>query len=116
MEMKELPNSLPTQHELPMNNENIEEPTNVPESETEEGPDFGPPRLHTVIKSPLDAEPQEELAPFPLILNKFPPPPPPPSFEREGRIGIIREIDSDAELLVKPVAAETKTHRMIMVN
>lgn len=78
------------------------------------GPDFGPPRLHTVLSEPTPMEdniPQESnpLTPF---LRRFPPPPP-PQFAREGRSGIVREINPEAEL-VNP--AESRDHHMVMVN
>ena len=86
--------------------ENIE--TNEPES-----PDFGPPRRHTVIgaavpiESKISEEPQQML-PF---LRKFPPPP--PRFSRAGRVGIIRGINAEAEL-VNP--EEDREHHTVMMS
>lgn len=117
MEMKQNPNDITIENKPQIiEEEEVQEEPNVPEVNREEGPDFGPPRRHTVIRSPLPLEDNvpRESNPAPSFLRRFPPPPP-PQFAREGRVGIIREINSDAEL-VKPVVAETRAHRMIMVN
>jgi len=83
------------------------------------GDHFGPPRDHTVIEDPL--KPQhllgtpDEMPSFlrhlPLSASQMPPtslhmsppaahmPPPPPTYAREGRVGVIQEVNTDAELL-----------------
>lgn len=117
MEMKQNPNSViideeeqPTEeHRPPMPEETEEGPF------TPNGPDFGPPRLHTVIRGP---PPMEDNAypqsgnPLPPFLQRFPPPPP-PRFAAEGRSGIVREINPDAELVK---TAEGPEHHTMMVN
>ena len=117
MEMKQNPNVVPIEHK-PTIDDHVEqqEDPNVPEMEQEEVPDFGPPRRHTVIRAPpqLEDNLQEESNLTPPFLRRFPPPPP-PKFAREGRVGLIPEINPEAEL-VNPVVAEAKAHHTIMVN
>ncbi|XP_018021495.1 uncharacterized protein LOC108677733 [Hyalella azteca] len=115
MEMKQNPNEVTT------NDEKQDSTTEVQKDDNEGnfnnvGPDFGPPRLHTVIRGPAskedDATYQKAENLMPTFLQRFPVPPP-PRFAAEGRSGTVREINLDAEL-VRP--AESRERHTIMVN
>ena len=106
--MREKPNSIPVE-------ENRENPIDDEiESQISREEPFGPPRRHTVIRGPhaMEDNISQDSRPMPPFLTRFPPPPP-PKFAREGRIGIIREVNPDAELVIP---AETREHHIISVN
>ncbi|KAF2364521.1 hypothetical protein FHG87_004719 [Trinorchestia longiramus] len=121
MEMKQNSNSVVNNDEKEDSTTEEEHRPHMPQGNEEsaftpQGPDFGPPRRHTVIRGPPPMEEdnifQESGNPLPPFLQRFPPPPP-PRFAAEGRSGFVREINPDAEL-VRP--AESREHHTVMVN
>lgn len=112
MEMKQNPNALPL-NEDQVPSEEDHEITESVTTQAAEGP-FGPPRQHTLIREPLPlqdniSQDSSELPPF---LTRFPLPPP-PKFAREGRSGVIQEVNPDAEL-VTPEEETTRSHHIIV--
>jgi len=98
-------------HDFPMEEpliHEVEQDEISPEDQEPQDEPFGPPRHHTVITAPTP----HDAAGVPPFVEHLPPPPPPPSMDREGRSGIITEINQDAEV----ISPDTIEHHAVSVN